>query len=263
MKGNGSSDLQNELTATASLSTEASSDTLSGSSDVEARSGEWARFCLRHRAVEATSDFGCGRVEFPRIDGPTEVRIVASFSGGKQMHCTLFIVLGGEIDPLSATSCHMDVIPTLRGGYSLLIPIPDDLKWTHDVWPTSMEKLNAFVANLTDSPRFLEAWVMERSREPNKLLMVVVIQDNVCYGYLLGSPKALGFSETRVIPIFFERVGELTSDLPVLIELELSAKSLEALIRHARQLLSEPDRAQEDRHLRDGLRILLKSVDRC
>ncbi|WP_447739462.1 hypothetical protein [Pseudomonas laurentiana] len=126
-----------------------------------------------------------------------------------------------------------------------------------------MEKLNAFVANLTDSPRFLEAWVMERSREPNKLLMVVVIQDNVCYGYLLGSPKTLGFSETRVIPIFFERVGEITSDPPVLIELELSAKSLEALIRHARHLLSEPGHGQEDRHLRDGLRILLKSVDRC
>ncbi|HHJ1299244.1 MULTISPECIES: hypothetical protein [Pseudomonas] len=145
----------------------------------------------------------------------------------------------------------------------MLIPIPDDLKWTQDVWPTSMEKLNAFVANLTDSPRFLEAWVMDRSREPNKLLMVVVIQDNVCYGYLLGSPKPGGFNETRVIPIFFEQVGELTSDPPVLIELELSAKSLEALIRHAHQLLSQPGRAQEDRYLHDGLRILLKSVDRC
>lgn len=104
---------------------------------------------------------------------------------------------------------------------------------------------------------------MGRSREPKKLLMVVVIQVNVCYGYLLGSPKTAGFRDARVIPIFFEGVGELACDSPVLIELELRVKSLEALLRHARQLLSEPDCAQEDRHLRDGLRKLLKSIDRC
>ncbi|PLP87464.1 hypothetical protein CYD26_21435 [Pseudomonas sp. FFUP_PS_473] len=262
MKGKDSSDLQNELSATANPSTEASLDTLSGDIDVEARSDEWARFCLRHRAVEETSEIACARVELPQIDGLMEVRIAASFSGGKQMNCTLFIVPLGDIDPLPVTSCHMGENLTLRGGNCLLVPVSEDIKWAHDIWPKSMEELNAFVANVTDSPRFLEAWVMESSRESNKLLMVVVIHGNVCYGYLLGSPKTDGFNETRVIPIFFEQVGELTCDSPVLIELELSVKSLEALLRHARQLLSEPDYTQEDRCLRDALGELANALEK-
>ncbi|BBH46730.1 hypothetical protein [Pseudomonas sp. KU43P] len=263
MKGLDSSDLQNELSTTVNPSTVASLGTGSGDIDAEVRSDEWARFCLRHRAVDATSEIASPRVELPQIDGPMEVRIAVSFSGGKQMNCALFIVPLGDIDPPHVSSCHMGENLTLRGGSCLLVPVSDDVKWVDKTWPKSMEGLNAFVANVTDSPRFLEAWVMERSRESNKLLMVVVIHGNVCYGYLLGAPKPGGFNETRVIPIFFEQVCELTSDPPVLIELELSAKSLEALIRHARQLLSQPERAQEDRYLRDGLRILLKSVERC
>ncbi|WP_447782058.1 hypothetical protein [Pseudomonas plecoglossicida] len=126
-----------------------------------------------------------------------------------------------------------------------------------------MNKLDAFVARLTESSRFLETWVMGRNRQPNKLLIVVVIQGNVCYGFLLGSPRTAGFGKTRVIPIFFEQVGEFTYDPSVLIELELSAKNLEVLITHARQLLSEPDHAQEDRHLREALGELAKALEGC
>lgn len=260
MKANESSDLQNELSATASPLNEARLDTLSGEDDGEVRNAEWARFCLRHRAVGETSEITCARVELPQIDGPTEVRIAASFSGGKQMRCTLFTVPAGESEPLP-TPRQMGVVATLRDGYALLLRIPDDLRWAHDVWPTSMDKLDAFVAKLTGSPWFLEAWVMDRNRQPNKLLIVVVIHGNVCYGFLLGLPKIAGFGNTRVIPIFFEQVGEFTYDPPVLIELELSVKNIEALIRLARKLLSEPDHAQEDRHLRDALGELANALE--
>ncbi|QJQ20770.1 hypothetical protein HG549_12825 [Pseudomonas sp. SK] len=261
MKGNESSDLQNKLSVTASPFNEARLDTLSGEDDGEVRSTEWARFCLRHRAVGETSEITCARVELPQIDGPAEIRIAASFSGGKQMRCALFTVPAGEIEPLPVTSRQMGVVATFRGGYALLLRIPDDLRWAHDVWPTSMDKLDAFVAKLTEAPSFLETWVMNRNRQPNKLLIVVVIHGNVFYGFLLGSPKTEEFSNTRVIPIFFEQVGEFTYDPPVLIELELSAKHLEALITHARQLLSEPDHAQEDRHLRDALGELANALE--
>lgn len=260
MKGNESSDLQNELSATASPFNEARLDTLSGEDDGEVKSAEWARFCLRHRAVGETSEITCARVELPQNDGPTEVRIAASFSGGKQMRCTLFTVPAGESEPLP-TPRQMGVVATLRDGYALLLRIPDDLRWAHDVWPTSMDKLDAFVAKLTESPRFLETWVMDRNRQPKKLLIVVVIHGNVCYGFLLGSPKIAGFGNTRVIPIFFEQVGELTCDSPVLIKLELSVKNLDALLSHTRQLLSEPDPAREDRHLRDALGELAKALE--
>ncbi|MDE4539309.1 hypothetical protein GIB19_19060 [Pseudomonas sp. ITEM 17296] len=262
MKGMDSSGLQNELSATVNASTEASLGTGSGEIDAEVRSAEWARFCLRHRAVEDTSEIACPRVEFPQIDGPMEVRIAVSFSGGKQMNCALFIVPLGDIDPPPVSSCHMGENLTLRGGRCLLVPVSHDVKWVHETWPKSMEELNAFVANVTDSPRFLEAWVMERSRESNKLLMVVVIHGNVFHGYLLGAPKPGDFNETRVIPIFFEQVGELTCDSPVLIELKLSVKNLDALLSHTRQLLSGPDRAQADSHLRDALGELANALEK-
>ncbi|MBF8789672.1 hypothetical protein [Pseudomonas asiatica] len=262
MKHTDSSNLQNELSATARSLTEASLGSLYGRSDVEAKNSEWARFCLRHRAVEETFDTAFARVELPQIDGPTEFRIAASFAGGKQMSCTLFILMLGDIVPLPITSCQVGTITTLREGYALIIPAPDDVRWTDDVWPTSMDKLHAFVANITNSPGFLQSWVMDGNRESNKLLMLVVTRGDVCYGFLLGSPKTAGYRQTRVIPIFFEQVGEFTCDSPVLIELALNIKSLEALLRHARQLLSEPSSARQDCHLRDALGELTNALER-
>ena len=172
--------------------TEPSSDAHSDEIDTKVRNAEWARFCLRHRAVKETIEFVEARVELPQIDGATELRIAASFSGSKQMSCTLFFVPPGEIDPLPITFHHNWAIASLREGHCLLVPISDDMEWTHNVWPTSIEELNAFIANLTDFPGLLEAWIMERSREYNKLLMVVVTQRNVCCGYLLGRPEDCG-----------------------------------------------------------------------
>ncbi len=102
---------------------------------------------------------------------------------------------------------------------------------------------------------------MGRSRESNKLSMVVVIQDNVCYGYLLGSPKAAGFSGTRVIPIFFERVCGLTRQYPLLVELELYDKHRKALLRHARKFQPTSDDVQENRHLREALHELVNALE--
>ncbi|MNN87452.1 hypothetical protein D3C81_2050060 [compost metagenome] len=92
--------------------------------------------------------------------------------------------------------------------------------------------------------------------------MVVVTQSNVCYGYLLGSPKTAGFSELRVIPIFFDRVGEFAPEYPVQIELELSVNNLETLLRHARRLQSTSGNTQEDRRLRDALDELVNALEK-
>lgn len=227
-----------------------------------ARSHEWARFCLRRRAVEVASDIGCARIELPQIDGPTEFRIATSFAGGKQMRCTLFFVPSGEIDPLPITFCHDTTIANLREGHCLLVPVPDDMEWTDDVWPTSFQELDAFISSSTIAPRFFEAWVERRSRESNKLLMVIAIKKNICYGYLLGSPRIAGLNETRVVPIFFDRIGELTLDLPVPIELELSVKNLEALLRHARSFQAESGDEQVDHRLRQALDELTGALEK-
>lgn len=258
MKTQDYSDLNDEFSVTASLAIEASLDTLSG----EVRSAEWARFCLRHRAVKETTGFVCARVELPQIDKPTEVRIAAKFSRGKQMNCTLFFAPLGEIAPFPVTSYHNRAFESLREGHCLLIPIPDDMEWTQDVWPTSIEELNAFVGNLTDSPRTLEAWHTQWGCESNQLSMVVFVQSNVCYGYLLGATTSAGFRGIRVIPIFFDRVDEFAPEYPVLIELELNVKNLETLLRHARQLQPKSDDAQEDRRLRDSLDELANALEK-
>lgn len=261
MKGQDYSDLRNEFSVTTRPTTEPGPVTAAGEIDIKARNAEWARYCLRHRAVGETTEIACARIELPQMDGPTEVRIAAKFSGGKQMSCTLFFVPPGEIDLLPLTFNQDREIASLREGHCLLVPIPDDMTWTHEVWPTSIEELNAFVANLTDSPQYLEAWVIQRS-ESNKLLMVVVIQSYVCYGYLLGSPKAVGLSEIRVVPIFFDRVGEFAPQYPLQIELKLSINNLETLLRHARRLQPTSGNTQEDRRLRDALDELVNALEK-
>jgi len=261
MKDQDYADRRNEFSVTPRPTTEPGQVTAVGEIDIKARNAEWARYCLRHRAVEETTEITCPRVELPQIYRPTEARIAASFSGGKQMSCTLFFVPPGDISPRPVNSYYDGGIANLREGHCLLVPIADDMKWTHDVWPTSIGKLNAFVAGLTDSQRYLEAWVMERSRESNQLLIVVIIQSNVCYGYLLGSPKTVGFSELRVVPIFFDQVGEFAPEYPVRIELELSVNNLETLLRHARRLQPPSGNTQEDRRLRDALDELANALE--
>lgn len=228
-----------------------------------ARSHEWARFCLRHRGVEEAFDIGCTRAELPQVDGVTQIRIAVSFAGGKQMRCTLFFVPPGEVAPLPVTFSQSKTIADLRGGHCLLVPVSDDVEWTDNVWPKSIQELDGLISDSTGSPRFFENWVEEKSRESNKLLMVVAVRSNCCYGYLLGSPKIAGYSETRVVPVFFDRVGELALDFPVPFELALSSKNLEALIKHARSFQPHSGDTQEDIHLREALDELATTLEKC
>ena len=213
---------------------------------------EWCRFCLRYRQVTEISDFACVRVDLPQFDAPAEFRIAANFSDGKKMIGTLFFV------PYHQN----EAIASLREGYCLLVPVAVGANWSESVWPKSMVELNIFVANSTGSPRLLEDWVKERRRELNKLLMVVLIQNNICYGYLLGSARDGGFTETRVVPVFFDRLEEFSFEDRVLIELELSVKHLQTLIRHSRQLQPSSGYAKEDQCLRYALDELASALEK-
>ncbi|MNJ60022.1 hypothetical protein D3C77_557310 [compost metagenome] len=143
----------------------------------------------------------------------------------------------------------------------MLISLSEDVVWAPNMWPTTIEELNSFVSDCADSPRCFEAWVMECSSKSNQLSMVVIIQGNVCHGYLLGSPRAEGFGGVRVVPIFFEQVGELTCVSIIQVGIELEAKHLETLLRHARQFQPLSDDAQEDRLLREALHELASALE--
>lgn len=228
---------------------------------MKAKYSEWAKFCLRHRKIEDDALFDCAPVELPQIGKPTEIRVAAKFSHGKQMSCSLFFAPLDESDPFPVASRYSRALEGLREGRCLLVPISEDVAWTPNVWPATIEELNAFVASLTDSPRYFEAWVMQEHRESNQLLMVVVTQGDVCHGYLLGFPKAAGLGGIRVIPIYFERVSELTRQPPVLVKLELHIKHLETLLKHARQFQPSSDDAQEERRLREALHELANALE--
>lgn len=233
--------------------------TLSHDQD-RARSHEWARFCLRHRGVEETFDIGCTHAELPQVDGVTQIRISVSFTGGKQMRCTLFFVPPGEADPLPVTFSQNNTIADLRGGHCLLVPISEGMEWTDNVWPKSIHELEELISDSTGCPRFFENWVAEKSRESNKLLMVVAARSDCCYGYLLGSPKIAGYTETRVVPVFFDRIDVLALDFPVPFELAFSSKNLEALLKHARSFQPHSGDAQEDLRLRQALDELANTL---
>ncbi|MFK0310603.1 hypothetical protein ACIQUF_05100 [Pseudomonas sp. NPDC090233] len=223
---------------------------------------EWGRFCLRYRQVAETSEFASGRVDLPQFDGAAEFRIAANFSGGKLMKGTLFFVPYYEIDPLPFTFHNDETIASLREGHCLLVLVAAGTDWSEVVWPTSMAELDSYIVSVTGYPRFLEDWIVGRRRELNRLLMVVLVKDNICYGYLLGSPREGGFTETRVVPVFFNRVEGFSFEDRVLIELELSVKHLQALIRHSRQLQPSSGDVKEDRCLRHALDELASGLEK-
>lgn len=223
---------------------------------------EWGRFCLRCRQVTENSEFASAHFDLPPFDGVTEFRMAANFSGGEKMVSTLYFVPYYEVDPLPITFHSNEAIASLREGNCLIVPVAIDADWSETVWAKSMVDLDNYIANSTGYPRLLEDWIMGRRRELNKLLMVVLVKDNVCYGYLLGSPKDGGFTETCVVPVFFDRVEGFSFEGRVLIELELSVKHLQALIRHSRQLQPSSGDAMDDQCLRYALDELASALEK-
>ncbi|MNJ07485.1 hypothetical protein D3C77_15830 [compost metagenome] len=228
---------------------------------------EWGRFCLRCRQLTETSEFASAYFDLPPFDGVSEFRMAANFSGGKLMIGTLFFVPYYEVDPLPINFQYDEAVASLREGYCLLVPVTVDTDWSEAVWPKSMAELDSYIASSTGYPRLLENWIMGRRSELHKVLMVVLVKDDICYGYLLGSPKAGEFTDTRVVPIFFDRLEEFSFEHRVLIELELSVKHLQVLIRHSRQLQPSSGDVKEDQRLRSALdelaSALEKGVSRC
>lgn len=222
---------------------------------------EWGRFCLRCRQVTGTAELADAYFDLPPFDGAAEFRMAANFSGGKLMIGTLFFVPYYEVDPLPITFHFEEAVASLREGYCLLVPIVVT-DWSEAVWPKTMAELDSYITNSTGYPRLLKDWIVGRRREINKLLMVVLVKDNICYGYLLGSPRDGGFAETRVVPIFFDRLEEFLFEDRVLIELELSAKHLQTLIRHSRQLQPSSGDVEEDQRLRYALDELASALEK-
>lgn len=220
---------------------------------------EWGRFCLRCRQVTETSEFASARVDLPQFDGAAEFRIAANFSDAKKMVGMLYFVPYYEVDPLPITFHYDEAVASLREGYCLLVPITDT-DWSEAVWPKTMAELDGYIADSTGYPRLLEDWILGRRRELHRLLVVLLVKENICYGYLLGSPREGGFTETRVVPVFFDRVEAFSFEDRVLIELELSVKHLQTLIRHSRQLQPSSGDVNEDRCLRHALDELVSGL---
>ncbi|MFJ7789309.1 hypothetical protein [Pseudomonas sp. NPDC096925] len=223
---------------------------------------EWGRFCLRCRQLTETLELTSAYVDLPQFDGAAEFRMAANFSGGKLMIGTLYFVTYYEIDPLPITFHCDEAIASLREGYCLLVPVAVDTGWSEAVWPKSMAELDSYIVNVTGYPRFLEDWIRGRRRELNKLLMVVLVKDAICCGYLLGSPKDGRFSGIRIVPVFFDRVGDFSFENRVLIDLELSVQHLQTLIRHARQLQPSSGDVKEDQRLRYALDELASALEK-
>lgn len=222
---------------------------------------EWGRFCLRCRQLTETLEFTSAYVDLPPFDGVTEIRMAANFSGGKLMIGNLFFVPFYEVDPLPINFHYDEAVASLREGYCLLVPIADT-DWSEAVWPKTMAELDGYIANSTGYPRLLEDWILGRRRELHKLLMVVLVKDDNCYGYLIGSPKDGDFTDTRVVPVFFDRLEEFSFEHRVLIDLSLSVKQLRVLIRHSRQLQPSSGDEKEDQRLRYALDELASALEK-
>jgi len=166
----------------------------------------WLRFCARQRSKFGGISPACARVELEQIDESTEGRIAAYFSGGSKVSCALLLTTLSETDPHSLATRHNWSFGSLRRGHSLFVPMPAGMDWTPDEWPTTIGELDALVGSLAGDSEKLATWFMSKSPDTKQMMMVVLVQSNVCYGYLLAPPTVPRMSEVRVIPLFLDRV---------------------------------------------------------
>jgi len=166
----------------------------------------WSRFCQRQAALDGGITPYAARVQFSPIDDVTQGKIAVYLSGNKTKRCTLLLATTGDTDPHSLATRHGWSLGTLQRGKALFVPLPDNALWTPQAWPTSIGQLDRLINQVTGRGHLLESWLRENSSESRQAFMVVLVQSNVCYGYLLKAAAVPGVTELQVFPIYLDRV---------------------------------------------------------
>lgn len=165
----------------------------------------WWRFCLQYKPVRGAPAASAVRVALTALDGPTEGRLAAYYKKNDSVRSSLMVSTVGEADPHGLTVRHGWPTGTIVRGRALYIPLPGEAAWGPANWPRNLQHLEDLVAQVTDHTTSVAHWI-EANRDDSKCFLVVLVQGNAAYGYLIYPAPVARLTIPTVIPVPIERV---------------------------------------------------------
>lgn len=166
----------------------------------------WLSFCEQFRIANHVPTPRVVRVVMPPLNGIIEGRVAAYFRHSQRSRSELMLVSAGDDDPHVTAVRHDWQLGTLVRGHALFIPISQNVSWTPRDWPRNFHELESLVAEVTNHERSVTHWIESQNEDEPHPFLVVLIQESVCYGYLVSPALVSRMTSLRIIPVAIERV---------------------------------------------------------
>lgn len=166
----------------------------------------WLRYCEQFRETNAQPTPHAVRVQLSPIQGVTEGKLCAYFQTSQKLRSDLIVATLKDIDPHVLASRHGWAEKTLVRGYSLFVPIVDNIRWTPADWPKNLHELESFVAQVSDHEQSVIHWIQSKSDGNPHPFLVVLVQTGVCYGFLISPASVTKVTHPSLIPVGIVRV---------------------------------------------------------
>lgn len=166
----------------------------------------WLRFCEQFRASHALPTPYAIRAHLQPIEGATEGKLSAYFQKGQKLRGDLMVATLKDVDPHLLACRHGWSVKTLVRGYSLFIPVADNIRWIPVDWPKTLEELESFVAKVTGHEQSVIHWIQSKNDGNTHPFLVVLVQSGVCYGYLISPALVPKVTNPGIIPVAVDRI---------------------------------------------------------
>jgi len=166
----------------------------------------WLRFCEQFRATHGALVPFELRAELTPLEGPAEGKISAYFRKNRRSRSDLMVATVGEMDPHGLSVRHGWSVGTLVRGHALFVPIPADHRWAPGDWPRTLQQLENLVGSVTDHQQSVTHWIASKKDESPHPLLVFLVQNQVCYGYLVVPPAVPRLMPPAIVPVAIDRV---------------------------------------------------------
>ncbi len=166
----------------------------------------WQRFCQKFRMEYKSPTPQDVRVALSPLEGVSEGQLAAYFLQGPNSRSKLMLATVGASDPQVIAARHGWSVGTLVRGHVLFVPVLDNVRWTPHDWPRSLVQLESLVAQVTDHQQSVVAWLESKQDERPQPFMVVLVQDKVCYGYIITPAPVPRLTLPGIAPVVISRV---------------------------------------------------------
>lgn len=166
----------------------------------------WLRFCEQFRSMTSVPMPYAVRAQLRPLNEVTEGNLCAYFQKSQQLRSDLMVATLADVDPHILATRHGWSVNTLVRGYSLFIPVAENIRWTPSDWPKNLHELESFVLQVSNREQSIIRWVEAKSDGKPHPFLVVLVQSGVCYGYLISPAVVPKLTPPRIIPVAIDRV---------------------------------------------------------